>query len=289
MATRHLRRNVPFWLTLTITIRCGACQWKRVTARIGPDEVVGGSMQVDVMLSAAALLVGIAAAYWTWRTVQPRAELTILMTETPLMHRAESAGSRVSVEHADFGTLTDPVVARLLITNSGRTDIGSDQFDRDLPLTLDVGAPIVELLGYSNSRPALAPPPLKVEGSKVELGPGLLGRRQTLTVAMLLDAQPDLRVNHALRNLRFRAGDEDEKVKEFTRVGKPLLVVITAALAPLAVFMYPPRVVVGAPPADIWIGLWLIWVGFLVMPLAWALGLLVDRAQRRSRLRRMGL
>ncbi|WP_159053441.1 hypothetical protein [Streptomyces regalis] len=71
--------------------------------------------------------------------------------------------------------------------NSGRRDVASSHFDGDLPILLDVGAPIVEILGITSQPTSLHVPAVVIDDTAVKIAPGLIARGQTISFSLLVD------------------------------------------------------------------------------------------------------
>lgn len=87
--------------------------------------------------------------------------------------------------------ISDPHVLEIELTGNGRRDISSSAFDGGAPIAMDLSVPIVDLLQQIDSRPSLG------ETSKVRtaeravlVGPCLIGRRQKISITLLLEGKP---------------------------------------------------------------------------------------------------
>jgi hypothetical protein len=81
--------------------------------------------------------------------------------------------------------LADPYVVQVHLVNEGRRDIPSAAFDQQRPLTLDVGAPILEILKATGSPECEVP--VTIQGTSVQIGPALIVRRQRMAFSLLVD------------------------------------------------------------------------------------------------------
>jgi hypothetical protein len=171
---------------------------------------------IENILAGAAVVVGLAAAYFAWRTIPPKRELTIAMRATPLLNRSDSNVDRqLRVVHEKLGDLADPQVVVLTIRNSGRAAIASAHYDANQPLSLVLGQPILQLMQPANkggSGLKVSPPPSRVEFGVLEVGPGLIHRKQQLTFTVLVDGKPTLEVEPNLVDVGVKVTDPDPAI-----------------------------------------------------------------------------
>ena len=120
-------------------------------------------------------------------------------TGSPAAGRSRRAGNRSACQAPQArSSCSAPAVTELV--SRGRSDIQREAFDGGEPLCLDVGVPIVECLQIKIS-PSDRPEPLcKVDGSKLLVGPSLIGRRQTIVFSLLIDGQ-DPKLNRPPQSL----------------------------------------------------------------------------------------
>jgi hypothetical protein len=94
--------------------------------------------------------------------------------------------------------LSSPHLMEIILTSKGRRDIPSSAFDSGRPLALDVGASIVEVLEIVCEPESSPTPPITYDGTTLWLGPELIGRRETISVSLLIDgSHPRLRCKEA--------------------------------------------------------------------------------------------
>jgi hypothetical protein len=146
-------------------------------------------------------VLGTAAVVWVTLTVGfPRRRLSYwLRVSAPLLaaphgmrsdlelrRRARAVGESPGAPDG-WQVLSDPRVVTIDLTSRGRRDIPSEAFNDRQPLQFDVGAPVVEVLQVTSGqadRPAL---PVIADGSLLSIGPGLIGKRQEITITVLTD------------------------------------------------------------------------------------------------------
>lgn len=140
--------------------------------------------------SALTLLVGlVTGALGSWATLRaanPKRRLAYWMaTVSPILNASHAAGELLVMRGGQ--ALRDPHVLDIRLTNSGRRDIASSHFDSQLPIQLDVGAPIVEILGITLEPASLHMPTVVMDGAALKIAPGLIARGQTLSFSLLVD------------------------------------------------------------------------------------------------------
>ena len=88
--------------------------------------------------------------------------------------------------------LNDPHVVSLRVESRSRRDIRGADFEDDMPLTLDLGTPILNLLALDTGGRGM--PDVKVETKRttVAIGPGLVKRGQTIILNLLTDGPVSL-------------------------------------------------------------------------------------------------
>ncbi|MTE19734.1 hypothetical protein F0L17_11480 [Streptomyces sp. TRM43335] len=145
----------------------------------------------------ATLGVGIGAMWATLRASNPKRRITYWMGDTPLLqshHRLEG-GLQVS---RNGRTLADPRLVRIRMTNTSRRDVPSSAFDQSKPIRIGVGRPILESLGTESEPADAAPPQESVVGTELHIGPGRIGRNQSVTYLVLIDGEPTYSCHHSL-------------------------------------------------------------------------------------------
>jgi hypothetical protein len=80
--------------------------------------------------------------------------------------------------------------ANIYLSGRGRHDITSEAFDNNQPIEFDNGAPIRKLTGVVSSHATRPIVEHHAEGTRLLIGPGLIGRRQDLRFTVITDRQP---------------------------------------------------------------------------------------------------
>ncbi|MEV8318406.1 hypothetical protein AB0Q95_30025 [Streptomyces sp. NPDC059900] len=227
-----------------------------------------GSWYASATLWAAlavfgGLTTGFFAGWATLRAANPKRQLDYWMSaKTNLLKAADGAGSSLEVHHAG-GTLTDPHVLQIKMINKGRRDISSDHYDGGLPIRLDVGVQIVELLKLASEPSSLHLPTGTIDGTALKIGPSLIAKRQTITSSVLVDGSgPEITCRASLQDVDVREGRDHARRQTAVTAGGTVLglglSVVLALVAPLTmVAAWRPTmglVVLGIVTAGIWAG-----------------------------------
>jgi hypothetical protein len=136
---------------------------------------------------AVAILIGVATMWVTWISPFPKRRLLYSMpAATSMLNRQSELTDELKVIYG-AKQLESPYVVNIEIASRGRADIPRDAFDGGKPLCLDIGAPIVECLQVTTTPPDRPEPMCAIDGSKLLIGPSLIGRRQTTVFSLLVD------------------------------------------------------------------------------------------------------
>ncbi|SFK60097.1 hypothetical protein [Streptomyces pini] len=164
-------------------------------------EYLHASDATEALWAAAAVFatigVGIGAMWATLRASNPKRCITYWTGDTPLLrsHQRLEGGLQVS---RNGRTLADPRLVHIRITNTSRRDVPSAAFDRGEPIKVDIGKPILEVLGTETDPADAAPPQKSVAGTELRIGPGRIGRNQSVTYLLLIDGDPVYTWSHSL-------------------------------------------------------------------------------------------
>src|ERR1019366_7292766 len=176
-------------------------------------DVAGGWYTSGTFWASAGVVVAVLAAVavvWVTLTAGfPRRRLYFgLRAAAPLL--AAPAGIRGGLELRHRGAgLADPRVVTVELVSRGRKDIPSEAYDDRQPLVLDVGARIVEVLQVTSGPGILPVPRITPDGAALKIGPGLIGRRQEITINILTDGgQPSLACRSPLIDVQVRQRTE---------------------------------------------------------------------------------
>lgn len=186
--------------------------------------------------SVVAGLVGTVAVIWVTLRVgsSKRCLFYSMPVVTPLLNKRQGMPRDVEVRRA--GTLlTFPQVVNIELESRGRSDIQRKAFDGGEPLCLDVGEPIVECLQVTTLPPDRQEPSWTHYGSKLLVGPSLIGKRQTTIFSLLVDGKsPRLaKPQQTLIDVDVRLWDpaRDRRRRKFiSNVATAVLCALAAAL-----------------------------------------------------------
>ena len=164
-----------------------------------------------VTAGVIATLLAIAATIWvTLRAANPKRRLYYAMpTDTPLIRTRKDLSEELKVI---YGTrqLESPRVVNVRLASRGRRDISREAFDGERPLCLDIGTPIVECVKVATSPSDRPDPSYKTDGSKLLIGPGHFGKRQTTVFSLLVDGKSPriVKPQQSLVDVQIRQGNE---------------------------------------------------------------------------------
>ncbi|WP_344429405.1 hypothetical protein [Streptomyces lavendulocolor] len=144
-----------------------------------------------------AVCVGVGAMWATLRANNPKRQLTYAWSDTALLQSHQGLNGELEIR-LNRAPLTDPRVVRVSLANTSRRDIGSSHFDRSEPIRFSFGTPILKLLDTEVQPATSAPPPVTARGAELLIGPGRLGRGDTVTYHVLIDGAPTYRCQQQL-------------------------------------------------------------------------------------------
>ncbi|MEV4790134.1 hypothetical protein AB0K53_32665 [Streptomyces tuirus] len=143
----------------------------------------------------ATLGAGAGAIWATLRASNPKRRLSYWVGDTSLLHSTVAGSLRVSRNGV---TLADPRLVRVQIVNSSRRDIASAAFDGSNSIKMGLGQPVLEILGTESDPADAALPEVTVDGSELHIGPGRIGRGQSITWLVLIEGEPTFSCRHSL-------------------------------------------------------------------------------------------
>jgi hypothetical protein len=147
-----------------------------------------GMFWVTVAGAAISLGVGLVAAFIALKSA-PKRRLFYGMSDPVAILSPDGAKHGLEVRRGGR-QLTDPCLVELALHSSGRQSINSGLFDQGRPLSLHLHAPIVDLLKAASRPTEQAIPDYQWSGSTLDIGPGVLARRQRITFTVLVDGKP---------------------------------------------------------------------------------------------------
>jgi hypothetical protein len=126
---------------------------------------------VTVSVALLGLIIAAVALFYGRRAVFPPRRRVTLFVHAARIAPAESANRGL---HARIVT----------VRNTGRHAIESSRFDRERPLTVDLGAPLRQARTVAAPRPEMR---IQVRGSAIEFGPELLNPGESITAEVFAD------------------------------------------------------------------------------------------------------
>ena len=97
--------------------------------------------------------------------------------------------------------LDDPHLVEVTLQSSGRQAITRDLFDEGRPIVLRLGTRVVDLLKVVSQPIEQKVPDYRLSNSAIEIGPGALAARQSITFSVLVDGQPELSAESPLADV----------------------------------------------------------------------------------------
>jgi len=164
------------------------------------------SSPVWVPLSVfVAVLVGVPLIWLTWRLVFARMRLSYSVLQTPLMERSEF-GTQLRVIYGEGEherQLHRARVVRLRLVSRSVKDIPTSAFDDRAPLIIDLGTPVLAILGDPGLDRS-SDPPIAERDNQVEITPRLIKKGQVITINALVDGMPRIQVLSPLIDVRVK-------------------------------------------------------------------------------------
>jgi hypothetical protein len=151
---------------------------------------------VSTVSAVAGAFFGLVAILWAFYTfvVPPRFSRKRMEYElelsTPLLHESAQPDTNLIVKYGRRyrrHILEDPHIVRIRISNTGRREIRSGDFDQGTPLQLDMGVKIVALLRVICSLNDMPDPKASINERRLSLFPSLIPRHASIYLVILLD------------------------------------------------------------------------------------------------------
>ena len=191
-------------------------------------DVAGGWYTSGTFWAGAGTIcgvLGVVAVVWVTLLVGiPRRRLFYQMQAVaPLVSAPHGIRGDLELRHRGK-LLSDPRAVTITIVSRGRKDIANDAYNDGQPLRLDVGAPVVELLQVISEPATLPPPAVAADGTSVNIGPSLIGRRHEITITVLTDGgRPRLSCRSPLIDVQIQERSDKPSTTERVLVVLSLL------------------------------------------------------------------
>jgi len=148
-------------------------------------DVAAALYTSDTFWSGAGVVVGVLSAVTAvWVT------FTVGFPRRRLLYKMQAAAPERT--HGDPKVrrrgklLSDPQELTIKLISRGRRDISNDAYNGGEPIRLNVGTPIISLLELATWPPHLPKPKVVIDGTIVEIGPSLIGKRHNISVRVLV-------------------------------------------------------------------------------------------------------
>jgi hypothetical protein len=108
----------------------------------------------------------------------------------PLIHESAKSDKSLTVRYGKkFAkkSLKNPYITYIRLSNIGRKDVRSSDFDQATPLQLDLGVKIVALLKVTCSLENMPDPKLSVTDRRLNVGPSLIPHHAAIDFILLVD------------------------------------------------------------------------------------------------------
>ena len=155
----------------------------------------------------ATVVIGLATIFASLLAGSTKRMITYHLAEdSPLLTTA------AVLPHADIKVIRDgkplenPRLVAVRVESRGRRDIGSDEFDKGLPLTIDLGIEILKLISFE-AVPAIGESDIAVGPTCLRIGPCAIRKRHVITFGLLADGEkPTLTHKGEPLNVTVRRG-----------------------------------------------------------------------------------
>jgi hypothetical protein len=135
------------------------------------------------------LIVGIATIVVTFVVGFPKRRLLYgLWTTTPVGASGKSGTEDLQVSHRGV-PLKAPQILEIILFTRGRKDIPSSAYDQGRPIRLDVGIPVLEVLGASSYPKSYETSKVTADGTALLIGPDLIRAGQRISIPILVDSR----------------------------------------------------------------------------------------------------
>jgi hypothetical protein len=150
---------------------------------------------LDAVTGIISAMIALFAAFWAvfifWAPpIFTRKRMSYeLELSTSLIHESAQTNSNLTVRYGKrYGKkLLHPYIVRIRVSNTGRKDVRSGDFDQATPLQLDLGVKIVALLKVSCSPEDMPDPKWSVSEKRLNIGPSMFPRHAVVYFVLLVD------------------------------------------------------------------------------------------------------
>lgn len=150
---------------------------------------------ITTILGLLTLIAAVVALWFQWFASSRRRLSYEIRTAIPLIQAPAEVSRDLKVVY-DGTAIKDPYFIELRLVNTSRKDISSIDFDQEMPIRFEFGIDIVRLLKIALEPDEPRVLNVKMDGSAVEIGPGLLHGHQALSITLLADG-PDISIRYS--------------------------------------------------------------------------------------------
>ncbi|MEU1034562.1 hypothetical protein ABZ402_38845 [Streptomyces mirabilis] len=149
-----------------------------------------GTFWTIVFSVITALLGAVTGAWSTYRISTRRNRLGYGLTRNVSLLNDSGNSSSLTVTHGST-VLAKPRLVDVDLRNLSSRDITASSFHGGLSLIIDLDATIIEILDSSTQPPTSILPASAVNGTKLEIPPALLVKRQAVKYTVLVDGETE--------------------------------------------------------------------------------------------------
>jgi hypothetical protein len=163
--------------------------------------------------TATAAVLTLVMSVVLWYIGAPRRLIIYgVVSDTPLLDNEAWAHVTPDLQVTLNGQpVHDPHVVSVAAASRGRSDIRTSDFEKNKALIFDIGTPVLKLLRCDTGGAAMPEVQVNVDGSTVIIEPGLINRRQVISLDLLTDGPATLSCkNPTLANVTVRDGSDDD-------------------------------------------------------------------------------
>ncbi|WP_242907574.1 hypothetical protein [Actinomadura terrae] len=171
-------------------------------------QAVQGAPKITVILGAVAAVAAtislIIAILNRYRPILPKRQLLYGMTATPKLIAEEVKDKGELKVLFQDQEIEDPRIIKIGLM-SGDADFPSDSYDNDRPIVFELNTRVISIIGIEVRSPS-SPPPQNVtaDGTRVLLGPDLIGKRQGIVITAMVDGEATIECHSTLKGAALR-------------------------------------------------------------------------------------
>jgi hypothetical protein len=153
-------------------------------------------MMLGAVTAIISVIIALFTAFWAvfifWappRFTRKRMSYELELS-TSLIHESAQSNSYLTVRYGKrYGKklLHHPYIVRIRLSNTGRKDVRSSDFDQATPMQLDLGVKIVALLKVSCSPDDMPDPRWSLTETRLNIGPSMFPRHAVAYFVLLVD------------------------------------------------------------------------------------------------------